>query len=85
MDTFRRIPLEDTDTADVVIGLCPGCELWQVDYTNAVQQQYMKMRTLRSIPPSVQVDPTEWHDLIEDILAEHLMECRHLQRLLVDR
>lgn len=93
MEHFERIALEETDKAEVVLGLCPGCELWQVDYTHEVQQQYV---TLKRVPNGVvssnaaamfsaEPDLSEWYELIEDVMAEHLMQCPHLQRLLVDR
>lgn len=87
MERFEKIALEDTPVADVVLGLCPGCELWQVDYTNAVRDSYVwwqhqrnfKTGEVRSVPIF-----DEWHELIEDLMAEHVLECVHLQRLLVD-
>lgn len=71
--------------ADVVLGPCPGCDAWQLDYTDAVAHEYMRLFTPPRPELGIQVDPTEWHELLESILAEHAAECPHLQDLLVDR
>lgn len=84
MDHFTKISLEETDFADVVIGLCPGCELWQVDYTTEVRESYIWWKHDRSWPPFKTPILDEWHEVIETVLAEHVMECVHLQRVLVD-
>jgi hypothetical protein len=60
---------------EVVIGPCPGCQSWQVDYTHEVAAQFGE--------PSVE-STQPFADVVEDILAEHLAECPHLQLLLQD-
>ena len=54
--------------ADVTLGPCPGCELWQLDYTYEVAAQWQT--------------PSLWHEAVEQILAEHLQECPHLQAII---
>lgn len=68
--------------ADVVLGPCPGCDAWQVDYTDEVAHEYMRLYTPPRPELGIQVDPTEWHELLEFILAEHATECPHLQDLI---
>lgn len=53
---------------DVVLGPCPGCELWQVDYTQQAAFSYGLGLTFRGV--------------LERVIREHLQECVHLQGLL---
>lgn len=73
-----------------VVMQCPGCELWQLDYTDAVAATYAEIRLERIeefggevVETTPFVDPSPWYALVEDILQEHYDECVHL-RLLVD-
>ena len=61
---------------DVVLGPCPGCQLWQIDYSYRVAQEFIQM-----VDGSFDVRP--FHQAVEELLREHLDECPHLQ-LLVD-
>lgn len=84
------------DESGAVLGPCPGCELWQVDYTNAVAQEWITIRSVSEDVfemsseepidsfPRLEADTSAWHQVIEDILMEHLRECAHLQRLLAE-
>lgn len=87
MEVFR-------DDTQVTLGPCPGCELWQVDYTNEVALQWIELRVREeedlefgseepvALTTSIETDTSAWHDVIEEVLREHLDECPHLQRLL---
>lgn len=55
---------------DVLIGPCPGCQSWQLDYTDDVLADYAEYWL---------VTPAE---LLEDLLREHAAECPHLRELL---
>lgn len=55
---------------DVILGPCPGCELWQVDYADDVTMLY--------------ATDVEWHEIVESVLTDHLVECVHLQRFVAD-
>jgi hypothetical protein len=61
----------------VVLGPCPGCDDWQLDYTNEVMDSYSR--------PVVGEDGTftvaDFRQVIEDILQEHMRECPHLRDL----
>lgn len=61
---------------DVVLGPCPGCELWQVDYSYKVAQEFIQMA-------DGSFDTSLFHEAVEELLREHLDECLHLQ-ILVD-
>lgn len=64
MESRRRY----NESYNVVLGPCPGCDLWQVDYTDAVQLSY-------GTYPA-------FCDALEGVLAEHLDECPELQLIL---
>lgn len=66
----------------VVLGPCPGCDEWQLDYTDEVANQYAKVFHPPRPDLGIQVDMSEWHDLLEFILEEHAAECPHLQDLI---
>lgn len=77
---------------DVVLGPCPGCQLWQIDYTYQVARTYVDIEMAETydfgseqpIMSSPIVNTARWHEVIEDALQEHLEECPHLQRALFD-
>lgn len=61
-----------------VLGPCPGCDNWQVDYTNGALQPYV-----RSVlgANGIEADMTDFYAVIEAVLQEHLDECPHLRDL----
>ncbi len=92
MDVLR----EDLQPGEelVTLGPCPGCELWQLDYTTSVAQQWITLdMETHEVYELASEDPVQtmtypvpnlsaWHEVVEDALREHLDECLHLQRLL---
>lgn len=62
------------DSRVTVLGPCPGCDDWQLDYADTVVDQYAKVTMTGS-------DLSEFFALIEAILQEHLAECPHLRDL----
>ena len=70
MDTLRAYGRMRNPHYDVILGLCPGCYAWQVDYTDLVVWSYC------------QGDLTKWHLIIEEVLTEHMYDCEHLQMAL---
>lgn len=84
------------DEGSTTLGPCPGCELWQLDYTNAVAQEWITIRSVTEDVfemsseepvdsfPRLEADASAWHEVVEDALRDHLRECDHLQRLLVE-
>lgn len=72
-----------TKPADVVLGPCPGCDSWQVDYTDAAVEQFIQLVFDPDEPLQMRVDMQPWHDVIEDVLFEHMTECPHLRDLVV--
>ena len=61
----------DVETIDhrVVLGLCPGCQNWQVDYQpRSPDLELLSMEELYAV--------------VEGVLAEHLAECPHLRQLI---
>lgn len=75
---------------NVVLGLCPGCESWQLDYTDEVARQFVELvceevhefGSSEPIPLGFTVDTSPFHAVVEAILQEHLAECPHLQMVL---
>ena len=66
----------------VVLGPCPGCDSWQLDYTDEVAQQYARLLPGEDGSlAGIRVDTRPFHDLIETILQEHAAECPHLRDL----
>lgn len=59
---------DEESPADVVLGPCPGCLLWQVDYTDEAMLSFGT--------------PEAFEAVIEALLQEHLADCEHLQALL---
>lgn len=87
METFRLMEKQ----YDVVLGPCPGCQLWQLDYTYEAARTYTEILVdevfeFGSEEPVAfpRVDSSGFHEAVEDALAEHLEECPHLQRALFD-
>jgi hypothetical protein len=74
-------------TYNVVLGPCPGCEAWQLDYTDAVAREFVELRfehqyELGAEEPAFStpvVDFSSFHAVVEDLLQEHLAQCPHLQ------
>ena len=70
-----------TKPADVVLGPCPGCDNWQLDYTDEVAQQFVRLIPAEQEPFGVQVDVKPFYAAVEQILVEHYFECPHLRDL----
>lgn len=78
---MTRLPARrftDRPAYTVVLGPCPGCDDWQLDYTDEVAEEYQR--------PSWE-DPNtftirDFRAVIEEVLAEHLAECPHLRDLI---
>lgn len=85
MDTYK-VPGSDTR----VLGPCPGCLSWQVEYTDEVVGQFATTEVLAvsafagDTEDYVSLDISPFYEVIEDVLAEHLDECVHLRRLIGD-
>lgn len=65
MEVTYDVP-EDVD-ADVVLGPCPGCLMWQLDYTQEVAQSL----GLRG-----------FHEFVDEVLGQHVLDCPDLVELL---
>jgi hypothetical protein len=76
----------DSDEPVVILGPCPGCDAWQLDYSYSAAQTYCVLR--RDEPDEfswsshLRVDSAPFYAVVEEILQEHLAECPHLQDLL---
>ena len=69
MRSIRVLHRPVSEFADVVLGPCPGCDDWQLDYT------YEAAATFAS--------PLEFEMAVESILVEHAsLQCPRLQDLL---
>lgn len=89
MDVVR-----DEEIDLVTIGPCPGCELWQLEYTQKVASEFIRLVVREeaiqefwreepvALATNIETDASEWHAVIEDALREHLDECPHLRRLI---
>lgn len=66
-----RMQITKDRQAGVILGPCPGCEMWTVQYDRTVEMSYDTAR--------------DFADAIEEILADHLDECRGLQELIFDK
>lgn len=85
MQTYRA-PTNGEDALttrpySVVLGPCPGCDEWQLDYTDDVAQEFVQMVPAPGEPFGLRIDMQPWHDVIEDALREHMAECPHLRDL----
>ena len=73
---------------DVVLGPCPGCQLWQLDYTYEVASSFTSVGfnpgEQLDYSEALTVDSSAFYEAVEDALHEHLNECPHLQRALFD-
>lgn len=58
----QRLPRKGEDATTVLV--CPGCELWQIDYTADVRKLWT---------------PSLFRLAVEQVLASHLAECAYLQ------
>jgi hypothetical protein len=69
----------------VVLGPCPGCDAWQIDYTQRVVQEYVVMLEDGTDPDTgllrLKVDLSAFHNELEALLQEHVDECPHLRDL----
>lgn len=77
--------------ADVVLGPCPGCQLWQLDYTYEAAGSFLKLNERERLAlrqgqhlSDLIVDASAFYDAVEEILSQHLQECPHLQRALFE-
>ena len=92
--TSMQMPVERIQDGDEVVvnGPCPGCQSWQFDYTAEVAASYadIEMPSLRVFGQEEEIlmdpviDMQPFRNLVEDLLAEHLAECRHLQQVIND-
>lgn len=63
--------------ADVILGLCPGCFAWQCDYTYDVAGTYF-------FNPDRESTRSGFHDVVEDVLQQHVYDCPGLQSIVED-
>lgn len=83
--SFRR----ERPEYSVVIGPCPGCLSWQLDYTDAVAAEFSEIRMetvyeIGSEEPVAQyptVDPAPWYAVLEETIKAHMDECPELQMI----
>lgn len=85
MQTYRA-PTADDEWAtpkpySVVLGPCPGCDSWQLDYTDDMAQEFAQLVPAPDEPFGMRIDTKPFHDVIEDALREHMAECPHLRDL----
>ena len=59
------------DRVGVVLGPCPGCEMWTVQYDHTVPSQWQSH--------------AEFADVIEGLLWDHLAACRGLQEIVYEK
>lgn len=86
MQTYRApAPTEEDEGPcpySVVLGPCPGCDSWQLDYHDEVAQQFVRLLPGEDGSlASIQIDTSPFHEVIEDALREHLTQCPHLRDL----
>lgn len=64
-----RMDVQKFDGGTVVLGPCPGCQAWQVDYnlTDEMMAEYA-------------FSAADFNQAVETILVDHLVQCEHLQR-----
>ena len=82
MREMQALRAPATKPADVVLGPCPGCDSWQVDYTDEVAQTYVQVVYDPDEPLGRRIDVQPFYDVIEDALREHAEECPHLRDLI---
>jgi len=80
-----RLAVERTKD-HVVLGPCPGCTLWTLEYDDQTAQSYYMIRVVdievEPVGSFPEIDTSPFHEVIEDALREHLEECAGLQSLL---
>lgn len=72
-----------------VLGPCPGCVNWTLEYAEDVEQQWSAVNLWRPgddpmIPVVALADRSEWHAVVEAILRDHLDECPGLREIMFD-
>lgn len=63
----------------VILGPCPGCDNWQVDYADDIATSYVEVRV--NPEGRIEPDPTPWFLALEGVLQEHLAECEPLRQI----
>ena len=81
MRQMQALRAPTTKPADGVLGPCPGCDAWQLDYTDEVAQRFVRLVPDESQPFGHRIDTKPFYDVIEDALREHMAECPHLRDL----
>lgn len=80
----------DRDAHRVVIGPCPGCDIWTLEYdTDLVLTKLCSCawsgrgahHTTECPVVRAHYLPAEFNALVESILAEHLQECSGLREV----
>lgn len=66
-----RMQITKDRDAGVILGPCPGCEMWTVQYDISTVQSYESA--------------VAFADVIEDLLGEHLDECWGLQEIIFEK
>lgn len=83
MQTIQK-PLGPPDLIEeegltTVLGPCPGCDNWQLDYTQRAATSYAGW--VIGVEQMPRVDLTPFYAVIEQALQEHMAECPHLRDL----
>ena len=63
--------VHDSGKSGVILGPCPGCEMWTVQYDRDVEMSFGSAAAFAEV--------------IEEILADHLDECRGLQEIIFEK
>lgn len=66
---MSAIEVDQGDERVVILGPCPGCHSWQLDYTRSLCFGF---------------EHPEWLTLIEGCLQDHHDECAGLRKILSD-
>lgn len=97
METIQK-PLGPPDLLEhegltTILGPCPGCDAWQLDYTQRVATSYANWTVERTeiyfpgdnhptrFEQMPQPDIAPFYAVIERALEEHMAECPHLRDL----
>lgn len=76
-----------------VLGPCPGCDNWQLEYTDRVRKSYANWTVERTdmyfpgedrpmkFAGAANVDESAFYAAVEEALQEHMAECPHLRDL----
>lgn len=70
----------DEPEFNVVLGPCPGCDDWQVDYSNEVAESYTVVLG-RAEDGGLRYTQQPFLNVLEFVLREHMHECPHLKDL----